>query len=393
MKNLIYFTVGFNPDYIELTYWCIYSLLYHGLSLENLDILIMCDQEYLKYVQEKLPSLVKIMITETNDTAVQCSMRKIEIFNYPEIDNYDKILYLDSDIIALKNISILFDTELDPNILYVKAEENATHQTMLHSLGLYTYEDGQFFTKNNIKPFCCGHFLFKNSFEIKNHFNHVINLVNLIKSQNKPYFYEQSFMNHYFNLNNLTNSEFLHKYIGMHRNESKNILEAIDISDPYIIHVCNYCMSSFNKLNFMKHWFNIIEYTKPYFIYNNLDILPSTIKLSNHSHIIKIGTLNSHIIHILFKYNPYMLYLTSENNILETFPDNYLDLIYLNNSTFGSMVMAYKKIKKNGWILGYNNYSINIDADITKFCFEHLLKINFMFNDGCVSYAIQVPKI
>ena len=117
MKNLIYFTVGFKPEYIELTYWCIYSLLYQGLSLENLDILIMCDQEYLKHVQEKLPSWIKIMISDHNNCAMHASMRKIEIFNYSGIDHYDKILYLDSDIIALKNIEILFEKELDPSIL------------------------------------------------------------------------------------------------------------------------------------------------------------------------------------------------------------------------------------------------------------------------------------
>jgi hypothetical protein len=164
MKNLIYFTVGFNPEYIELTYWCIYSLLYQGLSLENLDILIMCDQEYVKYVEEKLPSWVKIMITDHNNCAMHASMRKMEIFNFVDIYQYDKILYLDSDIVSVKNIKVFFEKELDPNVLYVKSE-NVDHTSSFHSLESYKYTNEQmmFFKEHDIKPFSCGHFLFKNS--------------------------------------------------------------------------------------------------------------------------------------------------------------------------------------------------------------------------------------
>ena len=450
MKNLIYFTVGFNPEYIELTYWCIYSLLYQGLSLENIDILIMCDQDYLKHVQEKLPSWVKIMIVEKNDTAVQSSMRKIEIFNYPEIDNYDKILYLDSDIVSVKNIKVFFEKELDPNVLYVKSE-NVDHTSSFHSLKSYKYTNEQlmFFKEHDIKPFSCGHFLFKNSIQMNHHFN---NIINLVKKYIGNYFYEQSFMNYYFNLNNLTDPSFLEKYIGLNVAKSINVLESIDISDPHMVHICDTTIKTFDKLHHMKNWFHVSECNKIYKIYTTKDILPDVIKLPENPIIADIGVFKGEFSQILLKYNPYILYLIdsyegeevlsgdkdgnhimsynpitlkkevtskfynhknvlflhSRSNILKSFPDNYLDLIYIDGDHSFEGVeydlrVAYSKIKKNGWICG-NNYRINPEkcqntydfgayTAVNKFCFEHLLKINFMFNDGCVSYEIHVPKL
>ena len=449
MKNLIYFTVGFNPEYINLTYWCIYSLLYQGLSLENIDILIMCDQEYLQYVQAKLPSWIKIMITESNSTAVQCSMRKIEIFNYTDIHHYDKILYLDSDIIALKNIQIFFDKELDPNVLYVKAE-NVDHRSEFHSLESYKYTNEQleFFEKNNIKSFSCGHFLFKNSNNMKYHFN---NVITLIKNYTGNYFYEQSFMNYYFNLNNLTNIEFLNNYIGINIAKSINVLESIDIPDPYMVHICDTSIKTSDKLHHMKNWFHVSECNKIFYIYESRDVLPDVIQLPENSRIVEIGVLNGNYSQVLLKFNPYMLYLIDSyegteivsgdkdgNNlvsykpnelrkeilnkftnpnvlflhhrstILETFPDNYLDLIYISGDQSFEEVeynlrLSYKKIKHNGWICGHkykNNsekcndtYKSVIQETVNKFCFEHLLKINLMFNDGFVSYAIRASKL
>jgi hypothetical protein len=150
----------------------------------------------------------------------------------------------------------------------------------------------------------------------------------------------------------------------------------------------------------MKHWFNIIECNKSYFIYKNIDILPDLIKLPNNSNIISIG-LNSNTIQILLKYNPYMLCLIDSNkenqknknsNVLESFVDNYLDLIFINVNNSFDLKMAYKKIKNNGWIITYSDCN-DIQKTISKFCFEYLLKINFMFNDGFVSYAIQITKL
>lgn len=450
MKNLIYFTVGFNPEYIELTYWCIYSLLYQGLSLENLDILIMCDQDYLKYVQEKLPSWVKIMITDHNNCAMHASMRKIEIFNFVDIYQYDKILYLDSDIVTLKNIKVFFEKELDPNVLYVKSE-NVDHTSSFHSLESYKYTNEQmmFFKEHDIKPFSCGHFLFKNSIHMKQHFNNVIDLV---KKYIGNFFYEQSFMNYYFNLNNLTDPTFLDEYIGLNVAKSINVLESIDISDPHMVHICDTTIKTFDKLHHMKNWFHVNECKKYYNIYNTRDLLPDVIKLPETPIIAEIGVFNGNYSQVLLKYNPHMLYLIDSyegtevvsgdkdgNNvasynpirlkkevtskfinhknvillhhrstILESFPDNYLDLIYLDGDHSFEGVeydlhVSYKKIKRNGWICGHDyqinsdkcnyKYNFGVHEAVNKFCFEHLLKINFMFNDGCVSYAIQVPKI
>ena len=59
-----------------------------------------------------------------------------------------------------------------------------------------------FFAKNNIYPFNCGLFAFINTADMKKHFS---NILDVIKTHTGIYYYEQSFMNVYFNRLNLTN--------------------------------------------------------------------------------------------------------------------------------------------------------------------------------------------
>jgi hypothetical protein len=283
---------------------------------------------------------------------------------------------------------------------------------------------------------------------MKYHFN---NVITLIKNYTGNYFYEQSFMNYYFNLNNLTNIEFLNNYIGINIAKSINVLESIDIPDPYMVHICDTSIKTSDKLHHMKNWFHVSECNKIFYIYESRDVLPDVIQLPENSRIVEIGVLNGNYSQVLLKFNPYMLYLIDSyegteivsgdkdgNNlvsykpnelrkeilnkftnpnvlflhhrstILETFPDNYLDLIYISGDQSFEEVeynlrLSYKKIKHNGWICGHkykNNsekcndtYKSVIQETVNKFCFEHLLKINLMFNDGFVSYAIRASKL
>jgi alpha-N-acetylglucosamine transferase len=76
----------------------------------------MCDAEYAHNLKDVS---VKIHITPPNTTAMQTSMRKTEIFSVPGIEKYDKILYLDSDIVVSGALDSIFSLVNDPKKLYV----------------------------------------------------------------------------------------------------------------------------------------------------------------------------------------------------------------------------------------------------------------------------------
>jgi hypothetical protein len=289
---------------------------------------------------------------------------------------------------------------------------------------------------------------------MKYHFN---NVITLIKNYTGNYFYEQSFMNYYFNLNNLTNTEYLNNYIAIniHKNshELKHVSEIfdIDITNIYLAHISASHISSEDKLHYAKALFETNEKSKQCLVYESRDVLTDVIQLPENSRIVEIGVFKGEFSQILLKFNPYMLYLidsyegedvysgdkdgnylvsykpnelkkeiltkfTNPNvlflhhrsTILETFPDNYLDLIYIDGDHSFEGVqydlnVAYKKIKKNGWICGHDylinsekchhTYNFGVYDAVNEFCFQHLLRINYLFNDGCVSYAIHITKL
>jgi hypothetical protein len=62
--------------------------------------------------------------------------------------------------------------------------------------------------QKKLKPFNAGQFLFKNTLKMKKHFE---NIIWLTKAWGGYYFYEQSFLNYYFNVKTkLTSNEILH---------------------------------------------------------------------------------------------------------------------------------------------------------------------------------------
>lgn len=446
MKNLIYFVVGGDPSYIKLTQFCIHTLMqFNDLIEDNIDILVICDRTYSSIVLKSLP-FVKIHICDHNDSPMKVSMRKLEIFSYPHIHNYQNILYLDSDIVIINSLSKLWSMYLNDDIIYVKKEDSFTwNNSYFHGLKLYTDEQITEFTNNGIMPFNAGHFLLTNSAAMKDHFD---NILVLIANWKDEYFFEQSFMNHYFLLNNKYNNSVLENYIELAID--KNVNEIVTKKDISILHFANCGVPSPLKLHRMKDAYFIKQKFKAC-ILETRQYIANAIVLPPKSKIAEIGVLQGDFSQILHKqFNPYMLYLIDpfdgvvssgdadgnniqtynmtesykrvldrfekaqnvnvlkyESRVLEMFTDNFFDMIYIDGDHSYDGVkydlnVAYKKIKNNGWICGHDlrenpakcriKHNFQVERAVWEFCFEKGLYIQYMFMDGCVSYAIPVHK-
>lgn len=198
-KNLVYFTIGGAPEYTRLLEFVIHTIKKTS-SLTTTDILVMCDEEYSKHVQG-LDGVDDIMIVPKNDDHIKASMRKVEIFSYQHISNYDKVLFLDCDIVVVKDLEMsVFPLIEDATKLHVFPERMDInhHKNLWWSLEKYKPEDYALFAARNQHVFNCGQFAFRVNDTMKQHFQ---NVIDLIKSHKGKYFYEQSFMNHYFNTN------------------------------------------------------------------------------------------------------------------------------------------------------------------------------------------------
>lgn len=198
--ELVYYTVGFNIKYLDLLRLSIFLLRKHNTT----DVMVICDEYMVKECTEKLNGFKNIAIVpcENSTGAMNASMKKLRIFDY-DISKYSKVLFVDSDILVDFNLNSIFNKITDHK-LYARVEHTKIimHDTKYFSLGTYSSEDFKFFAENNIYPFNCGLFAFINTPNMKQHFS---NILDVIKTHTGSYYYEQSFMNVYFNRLNLTN--------------------------------------------------------------------------------------------------------------------------------------------------------------------------------------------
>jgi lipopolysaccharide biosynthesis glycosyltransferase len=206
-KNLIYYSVYFDTGYVDLLYRSIESILNN--SIVNFEFLIITDEATRQLITKLNFSkdiVINFLITKTPEDGWEASENKIKIFNYSKINNYNKILFLDCDIICVSDISKIFNINVQENILYTARNENLTfkdHCTIHHGFDFLKEDHAQEMKKNNQMPFNSGQFLFKNCAKMKMHFKKIKIILEKWKGE---YFFEQCFMNYYFCKNNLTNN-------------------------------------------------------------------------------------------------------------------------------------------------------------------------------------------
>jgi lipopolysaccharide biosynthesis glycosyltransferase len=204
--ELVYYTVGFNSQYLDLLYLSIQSLR----NQNRQDVMVICDTSMIDKCTEKLKNFKGINIVPCPDSldAMDSSMKKLLIFNY-DISKYFKVLFIDSDVLVNINLEAMFNS-IHENKLYAGAEHKSMilHKGQWHSFQSYTEDDIKFFYDNKIYPFNCGLFGFITTLAMKQHFSNILEMVNNHTGQ---YYYEQSFMNVYFNKLNLTDTNVMNE--------------------------------------------------------------------------------------------------------------------------------------------------------------------------------------
>ncbi len=222
-KNLLYYSV-FGVDYSMLLELSLKSLIINNQS-RNFDVLFITDVYTLKIIRT-FQCLKEFnwdyYLVEQPVDGIQASMYKLNIYSYSKIQNYNKILFLDADVICKGNFSEIFNTNTEGklNVVYsplmkrplphfTEAKKYATYS---HSLVFFTEKNKEFLVKHNPPVFNAGHFYFENTEQMQEHFKNVLWLAEVWPS---VYFYEQSFMNQYFNLNNLASYAVINDHIAV----------------------------------------------------------------------------------------------------------------------------------------------------------------------------------
>ncbi len=194
-RRLVYFTVGGDPRYADLLRLAVAALLDHA---PHVDILVICDEAYASHIAD-VPG--HRHLTPPNRGGVAASMRKVEVFDWPEIQSYDTVLFLDCDVVVAASLESVFESLEREDLLHVCPEGGVDdHAAGSHSLA-YSPAQLAAYAAEGVRPFNCGQFVFRVSESMRGHFAAVREL---IRTWRGPYFYEQSFMNHHFGLSRAT---------------------------------------------------------------------------------------------------------------------------------------------------------------------------------------------
>ena len=160
-SNLIFVCVFNQHQYVEMLYLLLESVYFSGQINDNTKILIYTSTPFMNMIKESdLNS--DVLIFHTNDTYktldTACKAR-LDLFSIPCVKNFKKILYLDTDILIIKDINPIFDLIQDDK-MYAVQEGNIADGRGWWGLTLFQDEINNYDDK---VAFSSGILLFNNS--------------------------------------------------------------------------------------------------------------------------------------------------------------------------------------------------------------------------------------
>jgi len=157
----------------------------------------------------------KFYITETPFDGVVASQNKVRVFEYENIEEYDKVLFLDCDVICLGDINTILNQNINHDTLYTARNSNLAfwhHKTFHHGFEFLDQSHVNEMQMAKQMPFNAGQFLFRNSDRMRAHFN---NVCWFMERWTGEYFFEQSFMCYYFCKSYITDDTILQNHMSI----------------------------------------------------------------------------------------------------------------------------------------------------------------------------------
>lgn len=210
--NLVYMCVFYNKDYIKLLDLLLKSLTFY-CDTYNFDILIMTTPEFESDIYEICKSLniYCLVYTLPLSTIFQAACARLSIFDYDYISAYNKILYLDTDIIIKAEVSPIFNLPIK-DLLYGLGCGNISSPSFGSQFFDFSKIDGATVGLNS------GTLLFKNSLVIRDLFSRIRGHITAFTDSKlgEPYCMDQPFINYHSIVNGLSNTTLLEPYISLY---------------------------------------------------------------------------------------------------------------------------------------------------------------------------------
>jgi hypothetical protein len=246
VKNLVYCCVFFNINYIHLLDLLLKSVKVYSTS-ENFDILVITNWNFKKIIDDISLSLgLKVQIFCLDFTTFfQAACARLFIFDWPKVSKYDKILYLDTDILIKGDITPIFELPLK-DLLY--GIESGTIDSPNFGSQFFTGEKDKNTTGIN-----SGTLLFLNSDTMKDLFFRIRCHIEkfTIEGNIPPYCMDQPFINFHSIKDSLYDNVLLVPFVSLYENS-----EILNYDTSLICHfsfpIGNFQHKYFRMSNFFK---------------------------------------------------------------------------------------------------------------------------------------------
>ena len=176
----------------------------------NIDFMVYTNTDYRAQIEAQMDGRpVKFFEKNFVKTMNQSRISKVDIFDYPEIAQYEKIVYIDADTMFLRDPRPLFEAIVE-DIVYAGGEGNVLCEANYWGRSLFLKNDANCADQEGFSVSCLG---FKNLPEIKKMFSKIKQAFYLDMYQNKLLFYDQPFFNAFLINNQMVNKTDYKKLI------------------------------------------------------------------------------------------------------------------------------------------------------------------------------------
>jgi len=207
--NLVYMCVFHKIQYIELLQILLTSIKLFSKT-DGIDFLICTTKEFEGHVRRISAALSIPLLTHFFDftTFREATSARLFIHDYPRINEYSKILYIDTDIVIQGDLTELFRLPLEDRV-YALEEGTIEHE----------YHGGWFFNFDLIDPATpginSGVLLFNNTSKIRTIFHSIHKHITSMKQSGStmPSCHDQPFVNYHCIKEDAHNSQVLKQYV------------------------------------------------------------------------------------------------------------------------------------------------------------------------------------
>ena len=213
--NCIFITIFLQVKYVEMFFILLESLYIFGNLDSNTDILIYTSTKFMNIIKQShlYTDKIKFEINDDYDNLDKACKSRLDLFTLSSIQKYEKILYLDTDIVIKGNINNIFDI-CKEDLLYALQEGTIDSKLDFWGTSLFKEEVNNYEDKT---AFCSGTLLFNNCSKIKELFEIIKTSIN----SNEHFFHDQPYFVYNAFKYKLYNNKLLKEYC-VHNNYNSN---------------------------------------------------------------------------------------------------------------------------------------------------------------------------